>query len=65
MCIILEVDKRWLIRFEHTKHAISLSLGFIAITIWKLPYALVLELYQDDAVEKHIQARNEIFEQKR
>lgn len=63
MSIIIEIDKNWLVRFEHNERAISLSLGFIAITIWTIPYNLVLALYQMDAVEKHIMDRNEIFGQ--
>lgn len=55
MSIIFEIDKSWLVSFVKYKHCFRISLGFIAITVWSLPYEVVLRLYRLDAVEKYKQ----------
>ena len=52
-CVILEIDSAWLVKFDFSKYAIHLALGFVAITIWRLPYTLVMKLYNEDAINKY------------
>jgi len=53
MFIILEIDKKWLFKVAVTKYAISISLGFIALTLSRMPFYRVRENIKQNAIEEY------------
>lgn len=54
ICAVIEIDSRWFVGWHLGEYAIGLSLGFMAITIWRVPFYKVHEAIGEGAINKYM-----------